>query len=196
MQEIIIPSQVTAINWCVFGDCSKLTNVRLNNKITTIGGSAFAGCSELEYINLPESLSSIGNNAFEYCSSLQNITIPNGITSIGYYTFNSAGISQITLPETLKTIGYSFPFCNNLKEIVIPASVTEIATHAFSSCINLARVYFRSKTPPTIGAFLSGTAGCYTDLGYTQIFVPQDVVEAYKTATPDYTDQIVGYDFE
>ena len=196
LQEIIIPSQVTAINWCVFGDCSKLTNVRLNNKITTIGGSAFAGCSELEYINLPESLSSIGNNAFEYCSSLQNITIPNGITSIGYYTFNSAGISQITLPETLKTIGYSFPFCNNLKEIVIPASVTEIATHAFSSCINLARVYFRSKTPPTIGAFLSGNAGCYTDLGYTQIFVPQDVVEAYKTATPDYTDQIVGYDFE
>ena len=53
------------------------------------------------------------------------------VTAITEGAFRNAGLTQVTLPETLETIaGYAFAY-NALTSIVIPDSVTTIASYAF-----------------------------------------------------------------
>lgn len=93
------------------------------------------------------------------------------ITAIGSNVFNGKGITSLTLPSTLTTIGAN-AFANNtgLASITIPESVTGIGAFAFSGCTSLAEVKFDGKAKPTIdaNAFQGTKAGikfiCHIDL--------------------------------
>ena len=66
-----------------------------------------------------------------------------GIDSIS--SQNDVKITNVTLPDTLKKIGYeAFYNKDYLKEIVIPASVTSIGDGAFSGCDRLQKVVINS----------------------------------------------------
>lgn len=86
-----------------FENCTSLTNLNLP-QCTTVGSYAFKGCSVLQSVNLPV-CATIGDFAFLFCSSLQSVDLPK-INSIGIYTFWGSGITKISLPETLKDMGY------------------------------------------------------------------------------------------
>lgn len=54
------------------------------------------------------------------------------VTSIGEQAFGYSSLKKITLPNTLKRIGYSaFLFCGSLKTIHLPANVQTIGSSAF-----------------------------------------------------------------
>ena len=60
------------------------------------------------------------------------IVVEDGVTSIGNYAFWDAFVMEISLPETLKTIGeYSFCDCDNLRSVTLPDSVTTVGSMAF-----------------------------------------------------------------
>ena len=42
-----------------------------------------------------------------YASDITTIVIKNGVTSIGNYAFKSSGVKNVTIPGTVKTIGFS-----------------------------------------------------------------------------------------
>ena len=140
--------------------------------VTEISGHLFS--SDERYvteITLPESLTTIGNSAFSYCE----------------------GLTSITLPESLTTIGdYAFYDCEGLTSITLPESVTTIGERAFYDCYNLKTFYIKSSTPPTI------SGDDYLFYYTPTIYVPQDAVEAYKTAEgwSKYSSKIIGYNFE
>lgn len=96
---------------------------------------------------------SVGYSAFGSCSALTSVDIPNA-TSVGAYAFNS---------------------CSALRTIDLP-NATSIGEYAFYSCFNLKTIYLRSKTMCTC-------TGDPNIASSTTIYVPESLVDSYKTAT-------------
>ena len=74
-------------------------------KVTVIGREAFFGCHNTSYIMLPDTITKIEDKAFYYCG-VDDIELNNGLEEIGDYAFcTNSGISSITVPPTVTTIG-------------------------------------------------------------------------------------------
>lgn len=76
---------------------------------------------------------SISAHAYYGSTALSAYSIPSNITSIGDFAFARSTITEITLPEGLKEIGYAaFYHCDNLATVNIPSSLTWVEPSAFS----------------------------------------------------------------
>jgi len=68
-------------------------------------------------------VTTIGFQAFSLCDELESVTLPEGLLVIEDMAFSNSGISEITLPATLTSLGSSsFQSCNNLKSIHVAES--------------------------------------------------------------------------
>ena len=82
----------------------------------------------------------------QYTGSGGAVTIPgatNGllVTSIGYEAFLGSGLTSVTIPDTVTSIGDSaFENCYSLASVAIPDSVTSIGELAFNECTSLSGV--------------------------------------------------------
>lgn len=160
--EKIDLSMCTSVDLYAFSGCSRLQSIG-NPKLTSVPGGAFEGCSSLENIDL-SMCTSVSPSAFSGCSKLQNVNISNctyiggsafcgcsSITevdlsackSLGNNAFWKSGISKVSLPATLKSMGYQ---CfDNVKEYTFngiqPAVLCEDnGYHAFSGALYIIRV--------------------------------------------------------
>ena len=194
LTNVSIPDSVTSIGYGAFYGCTSLTSITIPDSVTTIENSAFCACTILESITIPDGVTSIGSYAFERCTSLESITIPDGVTTIEDRTFwNCRSLTSITIPDGVTSIGDdAFYCCMSLTSITIPNSVTSIGNGAFQSCYSLTSVYCKPIAPPSLeGSMFSDNASG------RKIYVPEESVEAYKSAPywSDYADEIVGYEF-
>lgn len=73
----------------------------------------------------------IGEKAFMECTA-QKIILPQGVLTIRNMAFNHCdSLTEVVLPEGLKTIGDAFGFCEYLVHVNIPDSVNYIHDGAF-----------------------------------------------------------------
>lgn len=158
------PESIKTIEFKSFSDCNKLTTeINLPN-LTTINYGAFKNTGITKITNLGNitNLNGYGggdgqNGIFMNCSSLYYIDLPKGLEVIGDRTFQGcSSIVSLTLYDKISNIGaFSFYNCKSLKELVI-----------------------KTVTPPSLGA--NAFTGTHSEL---KIYVPNESVEAYKTAT-------------
>ena len=168
LTSVNIPNSVTTIGESAVSGCESLKSVTIPNRATTIGEDAFKYCRNLTSVTIPNSVTTIGEQAFYGCDNLTSVTIPNNVTEIGEWAFGycsslkefkgkfvsdddrcliidgklvafaPAGITEYTIPYSVKTIGeYAFSGCNNLTSVNIPNSVKTIGENAFAYCDNL-----------------------------------------------------------
>ena len=103
--------KLTSIPDYAFSGCSSLNKIDLS-MCTSVGSYAFSGCSAITEVDL-STCKNIGSIAFEDCYSLQSVDLPK-VESLGDCAFLRSGITKISLPETLKSMGYQ---CfDNVKE--------------------------------------------------------------------------------
>ena len=87
MHDIYIPDSVTAIKQYAFKGYKGLTGISMSNSVNIIEKEAFYGCSNLKVVNLGQGVTHIEYEAFRYCG-ISSITIPDSVVSIGYDAFN------------------------------------------------------------------------------------------------------------
>lgn len=63
----------TVIYARMYTDCSNLEEIKLPSNITAIKSEAFTGCKKLKQIHIPKSVKSIGSWAFVDCNSLRDV---------------------------------------------------------------------------------------------------------------------------
>ncbi len=84
--------------------------------VTVIGENAFALTDDsnrpifntnLESVFLPSSIQTIGHGAFSFCSKLSKIILREGLTTVEHGAFAGTGLTDVTLPKSLKKVGDS-----------------------------------------------------------------------------------------
>lgn len=136
------------------------------------GTGTFNGFPNMSKIVLPSTLEEIAMYSFKDCTSLTEITIPNSVTTIGDFAFSSSGITKITIPDSVTQIeDCAFYECDSLTEVMLLASVTEIGDSVFYGCKNLANIIISdSVTKICDWAF-------YNCENLTEIVIPDSVTQ-------------------
>ena len=80
------------------------------------------------------------------------IKVRDGVIGICPMAFESCTIKSVSLPDSLKAIGYgAFQGCTNLVSLTIPADLILVDGKAFHGCRSLRTVVFLGKKRPEIG---------------------------------------------
>jgi hypothetical protein len=133
-----------------------------------LGSEAFADTPTLISASLGSSLVTIGDDAFNG-TGLTSITIPNSVTSIGTYAFANTGtISSVIFGQSLATIGDSAFYNSEITSLVIPNSVVSIGAYAFADSQSLISVSFGNSLA-TIGV------SAFQSSGIQDLFIPDSV---------------------
>ena len=191
-----------------FYNCSSLASVSFPNA-TGVDGYSFYNCSSLPSISLPEATeldvgafynsgltevsipnaTIINQKAFASCRSLTEVSFPKA-TSIGGNVFESCrGLTSVSLPKA-KSIGeYAFRYCSSLTEVSFPV-VTSIDGYAFQYCSSLTTIYVGTESDTV--CTLSNTLAFNNCPNLANIYVPESLVDSYKSATnwSYYADKI------
>ena len=113
--------------------------------------------THLHSLTLPEGLTTLPDYAFQGCSALQSVNLPSSLTSIGDYAFSGCPIAEITIPENVPSINYTFENNTALRSVVIPSNVQSM-TGAFRGCTALETASLQHESRATSLAYTF--AGC------------------------------------
>lgn len=225
--DIIIPRtikvddtyyRVTTIGEDAFVNCQFVTSIDFSNitiiengafqgtaithadfsKVASLGDMVCAGCISLSSVMLPSSLTRIPNMMFYKCVSLKEITIPELVTEIGNEAFMGAGLTTVTIPARVRTLGgVSFAGCENLMAVYLPTSLRTIGEYAFDGDTELKNINWYDSEAYEDGADKSGVrhrnvssraaaidltyhlttmgSGAFSRTGLTYIYIPSTV---------------------
>lgn len=171
IKSVDLPVCVT-IGSSAFSDCSSLQSVNLPVCISIDDGDnsygayygAFKNCTSLTDLKLPQ-CTTIGSYAFSGCSSLQSVDFPK-VERIGNNAFWGSGIRKISLPETLKNMGYQ--------------------------CFDKVTEYTFNGTQPAV-LYVDDSHLAFDGVQFV-IRVPESAVDAYKAADiwKNYAEKILS----
>ena len=139
LEEIILPDNLSFIDYAEFESCTSLKTINLPETVTEIGPSAFLGCISLENINL-ENVKVIGKDgkghgAFAGCTSLKTVNLESAI-KILENTFSGCTSLESVKLDNLEILGENaFDSCTSLKKIELPSikylGVAPVEYHVF-----------------------------------------------------------------
>ena len=156
-EEIVIPASVTSIVACAFdylvnpvvyygGSKERWQEINEDESVTELRMHYYDGTLQgfsYTYDDATEGLKITG-----YSGTDTDVVIPAEIagapvTSIGDRAFYGAGLTSVTIPASVTSIGdYAFCTCTSLPSVTIPASVTSIGKSSFLCCTSLTEVKF------------------------------------------------------
>ena len=83
----------------------------------------------------------VGDSAMRLCSKLTSVTIPATVKRIGWESFKRSGISSIVIPDSVTMIGgAAFSRCSSLTTVVIKGAVNAIRDYTFLECEKLGKM--------------------------------------------------------
>jgi len=161
LKQVIIPETVTSLGQGAFYYCRSLEYAEINHEITEIGTKVFGDCDKLTKIKLyktyVENLFTI--HTCYSCDNLKTLVLGKGyIDIVEHYvdpykssvlpTNGDKGVGQnlpslkeIEIGDTVTKIDwYAFANCWWVEKIVVPDTVTFIGEYAFVSCSNLKEI--------------------------------------------------------
>lgn len=182
----------------------------LNTSATTSMNYMCSECKKLTKFNFGRAqLNSLTScrYAFEKCYSLTDViftqdTHSANLTDMAYMFYQCTALKQLDLTHLdmshSPTIGYMFYGCTSLISVILPTTTTKLYSSGsnncpFYNCTSLQSLTILATNPPVLdGTYLFGENGTYNT--GMKILVPQESVEAYKTASKwsTYADIIEG----
>jgi hypothetical protein len=159
------------------------TEISAESPIASPGGKAQYPNGATEGVIIPHGVTTIGQYAFSnWSANNQPLVIPNSVTSIDVYAFRNwtSNNQPLAMPNSITSIGTAafYSWSSNNQPLVIPNSVTSIGSGAFYNWLLVPYVEIHATTPPTLA-----NATAFAGQNDVPIYVPDESVEAYKTAT-------------
>lgn len=174
-----------------FKNCSQVTSFVIPEGVTKIEEGAFYQMEGLTSITFPSTLKTIGEYAFNKCKNIRQLQLPDGLETIGYSAFSYLRITELTVPESVKTIeGWAFfgneylktvnlqcnatvgenVFCNctRLEDVRLNDNMLEISKGMFSGCDGLKKI----KLPKNLKVIGDDAFGCS---GLEELELPETV---------------------
>ena len=185
IKDLVIPNNVTAINYKAFIGCKGFSSLTIPNSVTTIGRIAFSGCSGLTSLTLPNSVTTIGERAFIGCSGLTTIVSeienPFAISDDVFYCSdkNIYATAMLIVPVGKKTVYQNTAGWNKFQNVV-EASVVgkEFETNGVRYLIGENNtVSVISKTEKYAGAVSIPSQVYYDGINYTVTAIAQSAFE-------------------
>ncbi|HHU81277.1 MAG TPA: leucine-rich repeat domain-containing protein [Acholeplasmataceae bacterium] len=157
--------------------------ISVNSSYDRPRGTAQYPNGETEGVIIPQGVTSIGSYAFyNWGVNNQPLVIPNSVTTIGRSAFGvwQANNQPLVIPDSVTSIEqYAFYLWqSNNQPLVIPDSVTSIGSNSFSGWYLVPYIEIQAITPPTLAS-----SDAFNNQNDAPIYVPNNSVEAYKTAT-------------
>lgn len=116
---------------------------------------------------------------------ITSITLPNTIKSIGSGAFSETNIKEFYMPDCVEEIGFRlFAFCRNLENVVISKNVNKLSDEMFLCCYKLNDIDWQ----PAKGTL--GQNAFKECQGLTSITIPQNMNFSYDGATFTYCSNI------
>ena len=185
--DVVIQAESIRAN--AFSRCLNLESLSAG-KAKTMGNTACNNCENLLKVSFPE-LTAFSVQAFYNCPKLTHIYAPKA-TSTSTGTFQGCtSLEILKLPSLTNATSNAFQNCTALRIVKLNALKT-ISTSVFNNCSNLQALIIGTTNCTLSNAnVLTGTP-IASGTGF--IYVPDEAVETYKTATNwnTYASQIKG----
>ena len=155
----------------------------IGENVKAIPNTAFKDC-RIKSISIPNSVRYIGIGAFVRCDSLTTITFGSGVDTIDHFAFRGcSSLTSVSLPQSLKYIGDNAFAYTGLTTITLPASLSSIGKYFLASSQNLASIYSLASVPPAISmyTFRCPASGC-TQPSTLPLYVACTDMETYRNA--------------
>ena len=190
LESISIPASVTSIGNYSFDDCTKMTDVVIEDRTEDLSlgsnGSSplFADCPlDSVYIggNITYNTSSSrGYSPFYRNTSLRSVVITDQEEEISDNEFyGCTNLKNVTIGSNVKKIGnWAFSGCCNLDYFSFGKSVETIGQEAFSDCVNLTKLISYAEVPPTCGTMALDDINKWNCV----LQIPQSCLAAYQQA--------------
>ena len=154
--------------------------------VTSIGKNAFRNCSNLTSVTYadPGLPCTIGDYAFYNCTSLRSFTFPSNVLTIGDYAFYNSGLTSVTIPVTLSSLGsWAFAHCSNLTSAVFytNSAIYEIPRSTFYHCTALNSLTIAGAVTKI------GELAFYGCTSLTEVVIPDQITTIDNYAFMDCT---------
>lgn len=144
LSTISVGENVQIIPYNAFKDCNNITLLNYNATDCTAYvdyNSSVFNCTALTELYIGENVQTIPASAFKGCNKVMNLTIPNSVTSIGSNAFSGFNGTSITIPKSVASIGNgAFKGCSRLTTVYYNAE-NATGSSAFSNCANLTTIH-------------------------------------------------------
>lgn len=111
---------------------SILENLTLKNAVKFTRKSHFSPCFDtLKSVTIENGITEIPPLCFSNCGKITEITIPESVTSIGESAFSGTSLKNLEIPNGVQTIGKAAFSNTRLASVSVPSSVTTIGEDAF-----------------------------------------------------------------
>lgn len=151
-----------------------VTHLRVSGAINSTDWNTIANLSNIQEIDLKNvGTETLPDGTFNERTSLVSITLPNTIKSIGYRALRYTSIKEINLPSALSSLGQQvFAECDSLQSVTFSteAEISEIPYQTFYSCEKLSSI----NLPESINS-IGKSAFYYTPM-LSQIDLPGNLI--------------------
>lgn len=176
-----------SLEWNTFNDCTKLESIVIPANVKSLTGWVFSNCASLKkivvdadntmYDSHDECNAIIETASNKLIVGCETTAIPYGVTTIGRDAFwGRWGMTNMSIPETVNTIGVCAFAYSGLQSIILPKNLVQINGNAFLEC-NLKTVTANNPVPAEIED-IETFGNCQN----TILVVPSGSEAAYRNA--------------
>ena len=170
-------------------EMTSLEEINIPDNVTYIRERLFSYLFDLKRVIIGSNVTSIEAGAFEGCRGITSITLPENLESIGSLVLWDTGITELIIPDKVQTL-YTGNVPRSVVSLTIGYSVTNLKEDVWTTR-DLSVVYCKPTTPPDNLKFLF-----YEIDRDMTVYVPTNSVDAYRTILDQYDRVTVKeYDF-